>query len=158
MFFTDEYWMKTALDQAQNAAGIGEVPVGAALVSDNNLLASAGNSPISSNDATAHAEISVIRAACKTLGNYRLPGTTLYVTLEPCVMCFGAIIHARIERLVFGAYDPKTGAVESCFQFGLKTPLNHQVQCTGGILQKECSLLLKNFFVVKRKILKKSPE
>ncbi len=152
MLFSDEHWMKIAIDQAQNAADRSEVPVGAALVSDNKLLAAAGNSPISSNDATAHAEIVVIRAACKTLANYRLPGTTLYVTLEPCVMCFGAITHARIERLVFGAYDPKTGAIESCFQFGLRNPLNHQVQFTGGILQEECSLLLRNFFAEKRRI------
>ncbi len=154
---SDKIWMKIALDEARNSAQLGEVPVGAALILENKLLASAGNSPIISNDPSAHAEISAIRVACETIKNYRLPGSTLYVTLEPCMMCMGAIIHARIERLVFGAYDPKTGAVISCFQFGLATPLNHQIAFSGGILEDECSKLIKDFFRKKRNKSKRYP-
>ncbi len=154
MHSSDEYWMKIALNEARKASQRGEVPVGAALISSKGLLAVAGNSPITSNDPSAHAELKAIRAACKAMGNYRLPGTTLYVTLEPCIMCMGAIIHARIERLVFGAHDPKTGAVVSCFQLGLGTPLNHQVHFSGGILEEECSRLLKVFFIEKRRVKK----
>ncbi len=147
----DEKWMKMALKAAQAAADQGEVPVGAIIVHDNTLIAAAGNSPIGQNDPTAHAEIRAIRIASRHLDNYRLPGSTLYVTLEPCIMCIGAIIHARIDRLVFGATDPKTGAVESIYQIGTDARLNHLPQITKGVLEKECSALLKNFFSAKRK-------
>ncbi len=148
----DEYWMRLALKEAKKASERDEVPVGALLVRNHKLLAGAGNSPITSNDPSAHAEISAIRGACENVKNYRLPGSTLYVTLEPCIMCMGAIIHTRIERLVFGAHDPKTGAVVSCFQLGKGTPLNHQIVFTGGILEEECAQLLIDFFQQKRNI------
>lgn len=142
----DEYWMRLALQQAEIVAAGGEVPVGAVLIEDNTLIAAAGNSPIGLKDPTAHAEILVLRQAAVRKDNYRLPGTTLYVTLEPCVMCMGALIHARIERLVFGALDPKTGAATSLYQIGSDGLLNHRLALTSGILGEECSLLLKEFF------------
>ena len=110
------------------------------------LLASAGNSPISLNDPTAHAEILVLREAAARKGNYRLPGTTLYVTLEPCIMCMGAILHARVSRLVFGALDPKTGAVQSCYTIGSDGLLNHRLEITTGILGNDCSTTSQGFF------------
>lgn len=142
--------MQQALAEARTAAQLGEVPVGAVLVADNRLLAAAGNSPIALHDPTAHAEIRVLRRAAKKRANYRLPGTTLYVTLEPCIMCMGAIIHARVERVVFGAYDPKTGAACSVYQLGTDSLLNHALTVEGGLLQEECSQLLKSFFRAKR--------
>ncbi|WP_136806840.1 tRNA adenosine(34) deaminase TadA [Desulfosediminicola flagellatus] len=147
----DEKWMKMALKAAQAAADQGEVPVGAIIIHDNNLIAAAGNRPIGLNDPTAHAEIRAIRIASQYYDNYRLPGSTLYVTLEPCIMCIGAIIHARIDRLVFGATDPKTGAVESLYQIGTDNRLNHLPDITSGVLEEECAALLKNFFSKKRK-------
>lgn len=148
---TDEYWMQQAFDFARQAARQGEVPVGAVLVLDDQLLAGAGNAPIANNDPTAHAEILTLRAGAKILGNYRLLNTTLYVTLEPCVMCMGAIIHARITRLVYGATDPKTGAASSIYQIGRDGLLNHQLALIGGVLADSCSELLKEFFREKRK-------
>jgi len=147
---TDEYWMVLALQQARDAGDQGEVPVGAALVGKNRLLATAGNSPIRLADPSAHAEILVIRQAAQLLGNYRLPETTLYVTIEPCIMCMGALIQARISRLVYGAADPKTGAAISLYAIGCDPRLNHTVVVTGGVLADQCAALLKNFFKERR--------
>ena len=147
----DEKWMKMALKAAEAAASQGEVPVGAVIIQNNTLLAAAGNKPIGLNDPTAHAEIRALRLASEAVGNYRLPGTTLYVTLEPCIMCLGAILHARVERLVYGARDPKTGAVHSLYQIGEDERLNHSLLITTGILEDDCGDLLKGFFKQKRK-------
>lgn len=144
-------WMQIALQEAVFAAEKNEVPVGAVLVSAGKLVAKAGNSPIADNDPTAHAEINVLRLAGKKLNNYRLPNTTLYVTLEPCIMCVGAILHARIDRVVFGATDPKTGALVSKYQIGNDNLGNHSMQVTGGILAEECGRLLREFFQRRRK-------
>jgi tRNA(adenine34) deaminase len=153
-----EFWMHLALEQARKAACSGEIPVGAVLVLGDTMLAAAGNSPIGNQDPTAHAEILAIRAAACTMGNYRLPGTTLYVTLEPCIMCMGAIIQARIDRLVFGAHDPKTGAVESCYRVGSDALLNHTIAIESGVLAEECGALLKKFFQEKRVGKKDAPD
>jgi len=146
----DRLWMKQALSQANDSAASNEVPVGAVITDGTSLLAAAGNFPISSCDPTSHAEINAIRLAAHTLGNYRLTGTTLYVTLEPCLMCMGAIIHSRIKRLVFGAFDPKTGAAVSCYSIGSDGLLNHTLIIQGGLLAQESSELLKTFFKNKR--------
>lgn len=143
--------MELALVQAKLSAGKGEVPVGAVLVEGDRLLAASGNRPIGDCDPTAHAEILTIREAALACNNYRLPGTTLYVTIEPCIMCMGAIIQARIERLVFGAHDPKAGAVESCYRIGNDALLNHTLSVEGGILAKECGNILKEFFRQRRR-------
>lgn len=148
---SDIYWMQQALYQAELAATNGEIPVGAVLIGPNGLLAAAGNSPISRHDPTAHAEILAIRNAARHLHNYRLPGTVLYVTLEPCVMCMGALIQARIQRLVYGASDPKTGAVDSVYAIGSDGILNHGIDIIGGVLAEQCGALLKNFFQSRRK-------
>lgn len=148
---TDADWMQMALTLAGRAAASGEVPVGAVLVQDDNLLAEGWNRPIASHDPTAHAEVMALRAAGQSLGNYRLAGTTLYVTLEPCLMCVGAIVHARVSRLVFGAFDPKSGAVMTCLQ-GFEAPgLNHRVTFSGGVLADKCGEMLKEFFRNRRK-------
>ena len=142
--------MRHALTLAQRAAQQGEVPVGAVLVLNEIEIGSGWNQPIAAHDPTAHAEIAALRAAAQRLGNYRLPGSTLYVTLEPCVMCAGAIIHARVARVVFGAADPKTGAAGSVFDT-LQSPLhNHRVEVAGGILAEQCGMLLKDFFQARR--------
>ncbi len=146
----DLAFMQIALDQARQAACMGEVPVGAALVHGETLLAVAANRPIATNDPTAHAEILAIREAAEKIGNYRLVDTTLYVTLEPCIMCMGAILHARIQRLVFGALDPKTGAAQSRYTIGLDGLLNHRLEITSGVLGDECSTMLKDFFKQRR--------
>lgn len=147
---TDADWMQAALTLASQAATAGEVPVGAVLIQDDKLLAEGWNRPIASHDPTAHAEVMALRAAGQSLGNYRFPGTTLYVTLEPCLMCVGAIVHARVSRLVFGAFDPKSGAVTTCLQ-GFEAPgLNHRVASTGGVLAEECGNILKQFFRTRR--------
>ena len=146
----DVFWMQLALHQANNAARNGEVPVGAILVTEERLLAKAANRTIRNNDPTAHAEILALRRASTILQNYRLPGTTLYVTLEPCIMCMGAIIHARIGRLVYGASDPKTGAVSSVYSVGTDGLLNHNITVTGAILAEQCGEVLKRFFREKR--------
>jgi tRNA(adenine34) deaminase len=148
---TDAYWMERALGFARQSAENGEVPVGAVLISGDKLLAGTGNSPINNNDPTAHAEILALRSGAEKLQNYRLPETTLYVTLEPCIMCMGAIIHSRVKRLVFGATDPKTGAAHSVYQIGQDGILNHKLVVSGGILEDECSKMLKEFFKSRRR-------
>lgn len=147
----DEFWMREALALAQQAELAGEVPVGALLVYEDKLLAQGANNPIATHDPSAHAEMNALRAGAKILQNYRLPNTTLYVTLEPCAMCAGAIIQARVQRVVFGAYDLKTGAAGSVFNILQNTQLNHRVSLTAGVLQAECSELLSNFFRNRRK-------
>ncbi|MCK5092953.1 MAG: tRNA adenosine(34) deaminase TadA, partial [Gammaproteobacteria bacterium] len=139
MEYSDEYWMQRALELAKKAEAQGEVPVGSVLIKDDQVIGEGWNHPVSANDPTAHAEISAMRAASDKLQNYRLPGTTLYVTLEPCTMCVGAMIHARIERLVFGAYEPKTGAVTSVFDILQSPEHNHCVNFQGGVLENECA-------------------
>ena len=146
----DEKWMIFALEQARKAEKEGEVPVGAILVKDDLVIARAHNKPISTNDPTAHAEIQLLRAAGEELKNYRLPGTTLYVTLEPCAMCLGAIMHARIERVVFGAHDPKTGVCGSSENFMEASCFNHKIDLASGVLENESKQLLKNFFNSRR--------
>jgi len=147
----DEEWMALAIEQAKLAEKINEVPVGAVLVQDDQLIASAHNQPISNNDPTAHAEIQLLRAAGKQLKNYRLPNTTLYVTLEPCTMCLGAMIHARISRVVFGAYDQKTGVCGSCTDLSTSQCFNHSIKIEGGVLANDCKQLLQQFFKNRRK-------
>jgi tRNA(adenine34) deaminase len=148
--FDDQHWMRQALRGAQHAAAAGEVPVGAVLVAGDRLLAEGRNRPIAGHDPSAHAEIECLRAAGRALANYRLTGTTLYVTLEPCLMCVGALVHARVARVVFGAADPKSGAVNSLCR-GFELPgLNHRVQAAGGVLATECGQLLREFFRARR--------
>ena len=146
----DARWMRHALALAERAAAEGEVPVGAVLVQDGALIAEGYNRPIIDHDPSGHAEMIALRAAAKVLGNYRLNGTTLYVTLEPCVMCAGAITHARVQRLVFGAADPKAGAVHSLYDVIATPRLNHRVEWTGGVLEVECGQLLRDFFRARR--------
>jgi tRNA-adenosine deaminase (EC 3.5.4.-) len=146
----DEKWMALAIEQAKLAEKIDEVPVGAVLVQDNQLIVSAHNQPISNNDPTAHAEIQLLRKAGKELNNYRLPNTTLYATLEPCTMCLGAMIHARISRIVFGAYDEKTGVCGSCQDLSTSECFNHSIETEGGVLADECKQLLQKFFKKRR--------
>ena len=144
----DEKWMSLAINEALIAESIGEVPVGAVLIKENKLIAKAHNRPIVTNDPTAHAEIELLRIAGKELKNYRLTNCILYVTLEPCAMCYGAMVHARIKRIVYGAYDSKTGVFgssesnASCFK--------HKINITHGILEKNCGQILKNFFKSRR--------
>jgi tRNA(adenine34) deaminase len=147
---TDIDYMRLALAEAQAAAAAGEVPVGAIVVYQDTVLARAGNRPIGSRDPTAHAELVALRAAAQTVGNYRLPGAVLYVTTEPCIMCAGALIHARIARLVYGCDDPKGGAARSCFSVFDHPALNHRVQVTPGVLAEECAAILQEFFASKR--------
>lgn len=146
----DIIYMRKALQKAEFAAENGEVPVGALLLLEDGRNYAAYNSPITSHDASAHAEMRVIREACQDVGNYRLTGSTLYVTLEPCAMCAGAIVHARIARVVYGATDPKTGAVHSLYQLLSDPRLNHQPDVTAGVLADECGELLKRFFQQRR--------
>lgn len=146
----DNVWMNHALALAKQAAAQGEVPVGAVLVLDNQLIAEGWNQPISACDPTAHAEILALRAGAETLKNYRLPNTTLYVTLEPCAMCAGAMLHARVQRLVFGAFDPKSGAAGSVLNITQDARLNHRLVCEGGVLAESCGELLRDFFKAKR--------
>jgi len=143
--------MEQALSEARAAADRGEVPVGAVLVQEGKVAGEGWNRPIASCDPSAHAEIMALRSAGTAAGNYRLPDTTLYVTLEPCFMCTGAIIHARVARVVFGAHDPKTGAAGNLFSLLDTDQLNHQPKVEGGILESACSELLRNFFQRKRK-------
>ncbi len=146
---SDEYFMKMAIGEAESALAWGEVPVGAVITMDGEVLAKAHNSPILMQDPTAHAEILAIRKAAEARENYRLGGATLYVTIEPCVMCAGAIIHARIARLVFGAADLKGGAL-SLYGIPGDKKLNHSVAVTGGVLKEECGEILSRFFREKR--------
>jgi tRNA(adenine34) deaminase len=147
---SDREFMAAALAEAHQAAERGEVPVGAVLVFDNRIIARAGNRTIADCDPTAHAEIVALRAAAKMLKNYRLPGATLYVTIEPCAMCCGAMIQARIARLVYGADDTKGGAVRSCFSVLDHPQLNHRVEVTSGVLADDSAAILKTFFSAKR--------
>ena len=142
----DEKWMRVAIDEAKLAMNKNEIPVGSVLIQNNKIIAQAHNQPIGNNDPTAHAEIQLLRKAGKQKENYRLIGSTLYVTLEPCAMCFGAMIHARIERIVFGALDPKTGVCGSCMDLNNENFFNHKISITGGVLEKESSNLLRLFF------------
>lgn len=147
----DEYFMREALSQARAAECLGEVPVGAIVVSAGQIVGRGFNSPIGGHDPTAHAEIAALRDAARNLGNYRLPGCELYVTLEPCAMCAGAIMHARIARVIYGARDPKTGVHGSVVDlFGVER-LNHHAQVLGGVLAEECGTLLSGFFAARRK-------
>jgi tRNA(adenine34) deaminase len=146
----DVDFMRLALEAARAAGAAGEVPVGAVLVRGDEVLAVGANRPIAGCDPTAHAEIEVLRAGGKVSGSYRLNDTTLYVTLEPCVMCAAAIVHARVTRLVFGAWDPKAGAAGSTTNV-FSMPLNHQVDVFGGVLMEECGALLSAFFASRRK-------
>ena len=146
----DEKWMREALLLAHQAEAASEVPVGAVLVKDGILIGSGWNQPIGAHDPTAHAEVMALRAAAKSVGNYRLTGSTLYVTLEPCAMCAGAMVHARIAKLVYGAVDPKTGAAGSIFDLVRSDKLNHRLEVEGGVLAEECGGLLKDFFAKRR--------
>ena len=146
----DEKWMSLALEQARKAEEEGEVPVGAVLVKDDLLIAKAHNQPISTNDPTAHAEIQLLRAAGEELNNYRLNGTSLYVTLEPCAMCLGAMMYARVERIVYGAHDPKTGVCGSSENLIDANCFNHKIDLVSGVLENECKQLLKKFFISRR--------
>ena len=146
----DEKWMSLAIKQAIKAKKEGEVPIGAVLVKDDLLIAEAHNQSIAKNDATAHAEIQLLRAAGKKKKNYRLTGTTLYVTLEPCAMCFGAMMHARIERIVYGANDPRTGVCGSCEDLSNSNCFNHVISIEGGVLKNKCNKLLSDFFKQRR--------
>lgn len=143
-------FMRLALEQANRARAAGEVPVGALLVSGDRVLAGGANHPIASHDPTAHAEIEALRSGGRALGSYRLTGTTLYVTLEPCPMCAMAIVHARVRRLVFGAWDPRAGAAGSVTDIFALPGLNHRVDVFGGVLMEECGSLLREFFASRR--------
>ncbi len=148
----DEQWIKLALEQADLAAQRQEVPIGAVLVKDNQLIAQGHNRTINDKDPSAHAEIIVLRKAGQQLHNYRLTGTSLYVTLEPCVMCMGAILQARVERLIFGAYDLRAGACESVFELARSPALNHHIhEVKGGVLEELCRARLVQFFRARRK-------
>jgi tRNA(adenine34) deaminase len=146
----DIVFMRQALEQAQLAWDQGEVPVGAVVVKDGVVIARGYNQPIGTHDPTAHAEIVALRAAAEALGNYRLPGCELYVTLEPCVMCSGAMMHARLARVVYGAPDPKTGACGSVVDLFEHAQLNHHAETVGGVLADDCAGMLKDFFAVRR--------
>lgn len=150
MGISDETFMREALALARCGGEAGEVPVGAVVVRDGEIIGRGCNAPISRSDPTAHAEIAALRDAAARLGNYRLPGCTLYVTLEPCAMCAGAMIHARIARLVFGAADPKTGACGSVVNLFAEPRLNFHCETVGGVLAEECGALLKEFFAGRR--------
>jgi tRNA(adenine34) deaminase len=147
---TDFHYMQEALAEARAAVAADEVPIGAVLVHDGKILAHSGNRTIRDNDPTAHAEIVVLREAARLLGNYRLAGATLYVTIEPCSMCAGAIIQARVPRVVYGADDPKGGAVRSCFKILSHPLLNHQVEVTSGVLAADCAAIIQSFFSERR--------
>ena len=147
---TDTEFMRRALELAAQAEARGEVPVGAIVVQGEQVIGEGFNQPITLKDPTAHAEILALRAAATTLGDYRLGGTTLYVTLEPCPMCAAALVHARVARLVFGAWDPRQGAAGSVFNLVTARAMNHQVDCFGGVLADECGALLRRFFESRR--------
>jgi tRNA(adenine34) deaminase len=146
----DEHWMRHALLLARRAQEAGEVPVGAVLVQQGRILGEGWNRPIGDHDPSAHAEMLAMRAAAQRAGNYRLLDTTLYVTLEPCVMCAGAIVHARIGRLVYGAPDPKAGGVHSVYDVIANPRLNHRLPWQGGVLETECGQILRDFFRARR--------
>ena len=147
---SDAGFMEQALEEARQSEAAGEVPIGAVLVQDGKIIARSGNRTIRDCDPTAHSEIVVLRQASRVLGNYRLVGTALYVTVEPCSMCAGAIIQARVPRLIYGCDDPKGGAVRSCFEILTDPRLNHQVEVSAGILTDECAAILQSFFTARR--------
>lgn len=147
---TDDDFMGVALELAREAATFDEVPVGAVVAKDGEIVGRGFNQPIGRHDPTAHAEVMALRDAAECLGNYRLPGCTLYVTLEPCAMCIGAIFHARIARVVFGARDPKTGAAGSVIDLFAEERLNHHAEIVGGVRAEECGALLSSFFAARR--------
>jgi len=147
---TDADYMARALELAHTAEAAGEVPVGAVIVRDGVIVAEGWNRPISACDPTAHAEVVALRAAGQVLQTYRLTGTTLYVTLEPCAMCASAMVHARVQRLVYAATDPRAGAAGSVFNIVQHPSLNHRIDCTGGVLAEECGALLRSFFLARR--------
>ncbi|MDR0311399.1 MAG: tRNA adenosine(34) deaminase TadA [Acidobacteriota bacterium] len=147
---TAEWWMREALDEARRARDEGEVPVGALVLFNGKIIGRGRNNPIRRCDPTAHAEIAALRQAAHNAGNYRLPGTTLIVTIEPCVMCIGAMIQARVDELIYGARDSKAGAVHSVFRLANTEELNHRIQVTGGILEEECGALMREFFAARR--------
>lgn len=146
----DAHYMQQAIAAAQKAWELGEVPVGAVVVKNGEVIATGYNQPIARHDPTAHAEIAALRAAASVLGNYRLPGCELFVTLEPCVMCAGAMMHARLSRVVYGATDPKTGACGSVVNLFAEEKLNHHTDLLGGVMADECGTLLKSFFAERR--------
>ena len=146
----DQQYMRIAIEQAQLAAQSGEVPVGAVLVKDGQVISKAFNKPIANHDPSAHAEMLALREAALTEENYRIPGSTLYVTLEPCAMCSGAMLHARIDRVVYGASDPKTGAAGSVLDIFASKQINHQTSVEGGMMSEECGQLLRDFFKGRR--------
>ncbi|RUM38900.1 MAG: tRNA-specific adenosine deaminase [Desulfobulbus sp.] len=146
----DEIMMKVALEEARKSSAIGEVPVGAVITLSGRIIACRGNNVRADRDPSGHAEIRALRQAARKLGNYRLPGAVLYVTLEPCPMCAAAMVHARIARLVYGAVDPKGGGVVSKYGIGVDGLLNHRFSVTGGVLQEKCSKLLRDFFQKRR--------
>jgi len=145
-----ELWMKEALAEAVKGAAAGEVPVGAIVLLNEKIVGRGHNSPIQLHDPTAHAEIIALRQAARCAANYRLPGSVLIVTIEPCVMCVGAMILARVEEVIYGAADPKGGAVRSCYQLADQNQLNHRIRVTSGILEDQCSSLMKSFFASRR--------
>ena len=142
--------MRLALDEASKARAMGEVPVGAVIVADGRVIGRACNQPISATDPTAHAEVVALRAAARTLGNYRLTGSSLYVTVEPCLMCVGAMIHARIGLVVFGATEPRSGALVSAVRAHETPGLNHRLEILGGVLEGECRAMIQQFFRIRR--------
>lgn len=146
----DEHYMQRALALAQQAAAKGEVPVGAVLVCEGEVIGEGFNCPISTNDPTAHAEVMALRDAAKRIRNYRLPNTTLYVTVEPCAMCAGALVHARVARVVYGTPEPKAGVADSHLSLFAAPHFNHRVCCEGGVLQEDCANLMQDFFRSRR--------
>lgn len=146
----DQAFMRTALAQARLAAAVGEVPVGAVVVEDGKVIARGYNRPVRTSDPTAHAEVLAVRRACRKKKNYRLTGCSLYVTIEPCAMCLGALIQARVARIVYGAADPKAGAVESLLEFPFER-VNHRPEVKAGVLKEDCAALIRNFFTDRRK-------
>jgi tRNA(adenine34) deaminase len=145
-----ESWMREAIDEARKGEAEGEVPVGAILLLHEKVIGRGHNSPIQTQDPTAHAEIIALRQGAQYCTNYRLPGSILVVTVEPCLMCVGAMIHARVEEVIYGAADPKAGAVASCFRLADTGVLNHKIRVTSGILEEECASMLKTFFAARR--------
>jgi tRNA(adenine34) deaminase len=149
-FEVAESWMREAIAEALKGKAEDEVPVGAIVLLNGKMIGRGHNCPIRFRDPTAHAEIVALRQAAYNMSNYRLPGSTLIVTVEPCIMCVGAMIQARVEEVVYGAADPKTGAIRSCYQLAEQNQLNHKIRVTSGVLENECSSILKDFFANKR--------
>jgi len=145
-----EMWMKEAIAEARQAGAEGEVPIGAVVLLNGKIVGRGHNSPIQLHDPTAHAEIVALRQASHNTINYRIPGSILIVTIEPCLMCVGAMIHARVEEVVYGAADPKAGAIRSCYQLADQNQLNHRIRVTTGILETECGEIMKEFFAARR--------